>query len=159
MEGPFVTEKNLHVVDPEGREPSDLDDLIESERLYRLLAENTGDLITRHKPDGLILYASPSCQSILGYEPDGERGFKSLVIATDLDGELRCVGRVGSGLTEEHKRRLWPRLQARRRATPWLEAGIGGNWVEPGLYCQVSYLERTASGSLRAPVFLQWSEG
>ena len=97
--------------------------------------------------------------AILGYEPDGASGFKSLVIATDVDGALRCVGRVGSGLTVADKERLWPLLQARRRSTPWLDAEVPGIWVEPGLYCQVSFLERTASGSLRAPVFLQWSEG
>jgi bifunctional non-homologous end joining protein LigD len=28
-----------------------------------------------------------------------------------------------------------------------------GNWVEPGLYCTVTYHERTKSGQLRAPVF------
>jgi DNA ligase D-like protein (predicted ligase) len=97
--------------------------------------------------------------AILGYEEDVQGGLKSLVIATDVDGELRCVGRVGSGLSVADRERLWPLLQARRRSTPWLAADVPGIWVEPGLYCQVSFLERTASGSLRAPVFLQWSEG
>ena len=96
--------------------------------------------------------------AILGYEPDGERDFKSLIIATDLDGGLRCVGRVGSGLTAAAKRRLWDLLQGRRRAQPLIPAGMPGCWVEPGLYCSVSYLERTASGSLRAPVFLELIE-
>jgi hypothetical protein len=28
-----------------------------------------------------------------------------------------------------------------------------GHWVEPELFCTVSYLERTPDGNLRAPVF------
>ena len=92
--------------------------------------------------------------AILGYEPDGERDFKSLIIGTDVDGELRCVGKVGSGLTVADKKRLFALLTARRRAQPLVPTELRGCWVEPGLYCSVSYLERTASGSLRAPVFL-----
>jgi ATP-dependent DNA ligase len=28
-------------------------------------------------------------------------------------------------------------------------------WVEPGLFCEVKFLERTADGQLRAPVFVR----
>lgn len=90
---------------------------------------------------------------ILGYEPDGERDFKSLIVATDFDGELRCVGKVGSGLSVANKADLWPRLSARRAPRPLVEAGMTGCWVEPGLFCTVQFLERTANGNLRAPVF------
>ncbi|MGE3171274.1 MAG: DNA ligase [Planctomycetota bacterium] len=91
--------------------------------------------------------------AVLGYEPDGERDFKSLIVAAEFDGRLQCVGRVGSGFTLAQKAAVWSLLQARRRETAWLPAGMSGCWVEPGLYCSVSYLERMASGSLRAPVF------
>ncbi len=40
-----------------------------SEATYRILAENSNDMITRHHPDGRYAYVSPSCKSILGYEP------------------------------------------------------------------------------------------
>ncbi len=94
--------------------------------------------------------------AVLGYEPDGERDFKSLIVASDFDGRLQCVGRVGSGFTVTKKAEVFGILQRHRRAEPWLEVGMSGCWVEPGLYCSVSYLERMASGSLRAPVFLSW---
>ncbi|MBK8098079.1 MAG: hypothetical protein IPK26_13290 [Planctomycetes bacterium] len=96
---------------------------------------------------------------VLGYEPDGERDFKSLIIATDFDGVLACVGRVGSGFTVASKNDAWERLQNLRCDAPLIEAGMTGQWVRPGLYCSVSYLERMASGSLRAPVFLGWIDG
>ena len=92
--------------------------------------------------------------AILGYEPDGDDDFKSLIVATDFDGTLQCVGRVGSGIDDATKRSLRRQLFARRTKRPLIDAGIAGAWVEPGLFCRVSYLERTESGSLRAPVFL-----
>jgi len=42
--------------------------LRESETKFRLIAENTADMISQHEPDGRILYASPSAERILGYE-------------------------------------------------------------------------------------------
>ncbi|MBP8299130.1 MAG: DNA ligase [Planctomycetes bacterium] len=90
---------------------------------------------------------------ILGYEPDGERDFKSLIIATDFDGELRCVGKVGSGLAEADKGELRQLLFARRTDRPLIDPGMTGRWVLPGLFCTVGFLERTVNGNLRAPVF------
>lgn len=96
---------------------------------------------------------------VLGYEPDGERDFKSLIIAADFAGALTCVGRVGSGFTVASKNDVWRQLQAARCEQPLIDAGMPGRWVRPGLYCSVSYLERMASGSLRAPVFLGMIDG
>ena len=42
----------------------------ESEKLYRLLAENSTDMISKHTSEGVYTYASPACRSLLGYEPE-----------------------------------------------------------------------------------------
>ena len=42
----------------------------QSEENYRLLAENSTDMISRHDLEGHYLYASPACRSLLGYEPE-----------------------------------------------------------------------------------------
>lgn len=96
---------------------------------------------------------------VLGYEPDGALDFKSLIIATDVDGELRCVGKVGSGIGEAERRELRQRLFASRTPRPLIDPGMKGEWVAPGLFCTVNFLEWTASGSLRAPVFVAIVDG
>lgn len=42
----------------------------ESEALFRLLAENSTDMITKHDEHGNYLYVSPSCKTMLGYDPE-----------------------------------------------------------------------------------------
>lgn len=43
--------------------------LRESEERYRLLADNSTDLISIQMPEGVYSYASPACRQLLGYEP------------------------------------------------------------------------------------------
>ena len=46
--------------------------LKQTQERYRLLAENSSDLVMLREPgpDGRVLYASPSCRRMLGYEPE-----------------------------------------------------------------------------------------
>jgi diguanylate cyclase (GGDEF)-like protein/PAS domain S-box-containing protein len=44
--------------------------LRDSEARYRLLAENTSDLVCLHQPSGHYSYVSPSCEGLLGYRYD-----------------------------------------------------------------------------------------
>ena len=91
---------------------------------------------------------------VVGFVPEGEDDFGSLILAAvEDDGALSNVGRVGSGfdarLRERINRYLWRNLRER----PVIRCKDKGLWVEPGLYCTVRCMERTADGRLRAPVF------
>ncbi|MFS0516552.1 PAS domain S-box protein [Nostoc sp. UIC 10607] len=60
--------------------------LRESEACFRLLAENSTDIISRHTVDGTLLYVSPACYTVLGYQPEELVGHHSqeLVHPDDL---------------------------------------------------------------------------
>lgn len=44
--------------------------LAEREAQFRLLAENSSDMISRHDAQGNFLYVSPACQTLVGYTPE-----------------------------------------------------------------------------------------
>lgn len=47
-----------------------LDKIKLSERHYRLLAQNSTDMISLHSLDGTYQYCSPACEDLLGYQPE-----------------------------------------------------------------------------------------
>ena len=76
--------------------------LRESEKQYRLLADNVIDVISRHSLDGIILYVSPSVSALLGYEPKeliGTNGFDPLIPSDDLP---KIKSKIISLLNKEH---------------------------------------------------------
>jgi bifunctional non-homologous end joining protein LigD len=95
---------------------------------------------------------------IIGYIPKPGPDFQSLLVAGNglpgaEPGALRYLGRVGSGFTESLRARVNALLQERPRRTPLVPCPEKARWVEPGLFCEVSFAELTSAGLLRAPVF------
>ena len=89
---------------------------------------------------------------ILGYQAQ-RQDLRSLIIASDLEGTLRCVGKVGSGLRDATRARLMKLFAGAEIAAPVIACpGLEATWVAPTVFCTVSYLERSETG-LRAPVF------
>jgi diguanylate cyclase (GGDEF)-like protein/PAS domain S-box-containing protein len=66
--------------------------LRESEARYRLMAENSTDMISRTSTKGIILYASDACRRLVGYEPSElvGRSFYDFIFEVDRE-EVRYL--------------------------------------------------------------------
>ncbi len=62
--------------------------LRDSEAMYRLLADNSTDIVLRLDPAGRIAYVSPSVRQLLGYVPSSLIGTKALLLANGTDRDL-----------------------------------------------------------------------
>lgn len=74
----FVPLIDRQLVIARGRNATDeihaRDEAARASRLYRLITENTTDLISRHAPDGRFIDATPASWRLLGYWPEELRG-------------------------------------------------------------------------------------
>jgi bifunctional non-homologous end joining protein LigD len=98
---------------------------------------------------------------VLGLTP-GLKGrsdaFGALLLGAYRDDRLIWVGQVGSGFTDQMLKTILDRVQDLGTKKPPVEdSGLakvkGARWVRPELVCEVEYLQMTAAGKLRAPVF------
>ncbi|HEY7120032.1 MAG TPA: hypothetical protein VH475_25815 [Tepidisphaeraceae bacterium] len=95
---------------------------------------------------------------VIGFVPEGNDDFGALVIACEVEGQVRCVGKVGSGFDQRRRQKINNYLWSHLRDDPVVAPGKyrqGSRWVEPGLYCAVRCMERTAGGQLRAPAVVE----
>jgi bifunctional non-homologous end joining protein LigD len=77
--------------------------------------------------------------------------------AYDRKGELRYVGRVGTGLSNADRHRLRAQLSGLHRSSAPIHAEASvmaaANWVEPVLVASVAYREWTSTRLLRHPAW------
>jgi bifunctional non-homologous end joining protein LigD len=96
--------------------------------------------------------------------PEGTRaGFGALHLGVYVGRELRYVGRVGSGFSDEQLQQTRARLDELVRDAPaasgaLLPSGPAHTWVEPRLVVEVRYHELTFEPLLRQPVFLRFRD-
>jgi len=89
-------------------------------RLYRLITENTTDLISRHTPDGRFLDASPASWTLLGYWPQELRGKRAqhLFHAQDF---ARLMQRAREALQQDGYHTMTYRIRHQRGHYLWFE--------------------------------------
>ena len=96
----------------------------QSEARYRFLAEHAPDMISRIKPDGEIMYLSPSCERVFGYTP--EEHIKLTPMEMCHPDDLPAIGEAIMGMVERRQRRLDKPLVYRARhkdgRSIWVEA-------------------------------------
>ncbi len=71
--------------------------LAEREAQFRLLAENSSDMISRHDMHGTFLYVSPACTTLVGYQPEElvGKGILPFVHPDDMPFILNLFNRPG----------------------------------------------------------------
>jgi diguanylate cyclase (GGDEF)-like protein/PAS domain S-box-containing protein len=93
----------IGAIDDVSAEVEARDELALREAEYRVLAEHSGDCISRHDLDGTYLYVSPSSESMLGYKPEemvGRTGHDLNCIHPD---DLAAVAKLRTDVVEGHR--------------------------------------------------------
>lgn len=80
-------------------------------------------------------------------------GVVSLVLGQYRGGELMYQGHVTSGVSQDAMRRVDALARIGAPPFPVPPGNDGAVWVAPELACTVRYMERTANGAMRQPVF------
>jgi DNA ligase D-like protein (predicted ligase) len=173
MDRPLRERKEvLHEVLQEGEIVSIVDSFPEKGEDYFQAALKTGiegvvakRLASRYLPgirsqDWIKIKRSLTIDLVVGgYIPgngDREPYFGGLIMGAYDHGQLVYVGRAGSGFAlvdlQEITSHFLPRIQSPFSNPPSTPEAV---WVEPNLVVQVTALEVTHDGHLRAPVFLR----
>jgi PAS domain S-box-containing protein len=95
--------------------------LRESEERYRMLAEQSSDFIARYRLDGTVVYASPACRTLLGYEPQELLGtsYYELFHQGDVDPVRQRITAAGADPAT-----VSYRVRRKDGATVWLESTL-----------------------------------
>lgn len=110
--------------------------LLDSEERFRLITENSTDIVMTLRPDGLIRYVSPSISQLGGYEPDALIGTPALDLVADVDrsrvraAHARALAVPGQMVSVEYRARMadgtlgWFETNTRAIVDP--DGAIGG---------------------------------
>ncbi len=128
-----------------------------SESLYRMLAENSRDLVVRMRLDGQRLYVSPSVKDMLGREPETLMEHRwDLVHPDDIEklvSSIKDLGENGGSATIMYRAKhangsyVWIEAMARLVSSP-----------DDGGPPEIVYSGRDVSGRMRALQLLSRSE-
>ncbi len=73
--------------------------VLASERRYRLMSENASDLVTRHRPNGHVLYASLGAERVVGTSADKlmADGLFDRILVSDRPAFLTAIAKAARG--------------------------------------------------------------
>jgi len=118
--------------------------LRDSERQYRVLAEEASDVIFRIGTDGICNYASPACIQAFGYQPSEMTGVPILRYAHPDDRDL-IIEAHKLVLSGEESQRVTFRGLHRIKGAVWMEAGARPIPSENGKFSELIVVARDVS--------------
>ena len=95
--------------------------LVQSEQKFRLLAENSEDIISVHFADGIIQYLSPSIQTVLGYREEEMIGKPMMKFIHPDDHHIFIPDKSAPSFNEVEILTLRYRIQNKEGKYIWLE--------------------------------------
>jgi PAS domain S-box-containing protein len=98
------------------------DALKESEGRYRLLAENSSDMISLHEPEGEFVYVSPAIEKLLGYKADEMIGVNPYTLFHPDDIERIRIESHDRALEGVTLNRVEYRMKTAKGDYTWLES-------------------------------------
>ncbi|MEX0703619.1 MAG: hypothetical protein WD069_16100 [Planctomycetales bacterium] len=91
---------------------------------------------------------------IFGYTKLGADDFGSILLATDVEGDLKYVGRISAGeIPEEQREVLRQRLPQLVRTQPFVDSPVPATWLDPVLVGRMKFREWTPQRQLKQPRF------
>jgi PAS domain S-box-containing protein len=114
--------------------------LRQSELDFRLLAENSSDLIMRLSPRGTFLYLSPACRTLLGYEQSELIGRLALDVVWPADVEV--VTRAWAQIAESTSQTTTYRVLCKNGTCKWTETTSQPVFDEQGRVSEIQVASR-----------------
>ena len=118
--------------------------------LFRLVAEGAADVLSRHRPDGTLLYASPSHATVLGRSPaaGSVTTFLDGIHPDDRPGRAAALAAVVEGRLDDVT--VLARAQHADGGWRWLEARLAPILDEAGQVSEVHCAARDVTARLQA---------
>lgn len=150
--------------------------IAESERRYRLLAENSGDAVVQGDRDGVIEYVSPAIELLLGWQPEDLLGTRARDLLHPDDAEIVTRSRAQAADHPEGLLAARGRMRRRDGGYRWISSvarllldeagevtGFVGSWrdvqreveVEAELEAERQRLTAVLDSSLEPHVYLR----
>ena len=125
---------------------------------WRLLVDNSADMLARHGPDGSYRYVSPACRELLGYEPRELEG-RSAYELIHPDDIPAVRDRHAALLVDDRLRTVVYRVRARDGREVWFETT--GHVIRDPASAEIVEIQtssRDVSRRIRAEAQLRESE-
>ena len=105
--------------------------LVDSEERFRLLAENSSDLIWRATTSGELVYVSPAVETLLGYTPAemAEKRFQDILVEVDSDPLSTALVESESGPRSPEAAPQVSALRLRRKDGSTIDAECTWKWL------------------------------